>query len=370
MKITCTKSDLNNALRIVSKAIANKPQTPILSGIFMKTNGEQLELQATNYELGFVSRIPADVEEPGQITLPGRYIQEVVNKLPGDNVTLFLANDAKTVNVQSGQANFDLLSMNAAEFPQIQPLVGNVQFKINDNILRQLIKKTVFACSTDEGRPVFTGCSLNISGSQVIMAATNTHRLAIMQYTFPEEVGNIKVIIPAKILLELAHNLTGTIPSPVTVTCSFNQISFQTQDFYMSSRLIEGQFPSFDNVFPKAYATQVQVEREAFAAALERVSLVARSGEYNVVKLHFAEGNIHLASRDPEVGNADDDVAAEVTGPELTIAFNVQYLTDVLRSMESEVVRIGMNKELSPTVIREANTEEFTYVVTPVRTAH
>ena len=132
--------------------------------------------------------------------------------------------------------------------------------------------------------------------------------------------------------------------------------------------------PSQHTAFPEnwinSFATNVQVDRAAFAAAIDRVALISRAGDYNVVKLQFSNGNIHLHSRNPEIGDADEDVAAEIDGPDLMIAFNANYLIDVLKSMQGDVCRIGLNKELSPAVLREPDDEDFLYVVTPVRTAH
>ena len=225
MKITCNKNELTNALQIVARAVATKPQTPILSGIYLRAEDTTLELQATNYEIGLVTRIEADIEEPGELTVGGRYFQEVVRKLPGENVKLACTADEKIVHIESAMAKFTLLSMNAAEFPTIQPLEGNLDFAIKDNILRDLIKKTVFACSTDEARPVFTGCSLEVTENKVTMAATNTHRLSVKSETFDQSIGNIKVIIPSRILQELLHNMSSDIPTDVKISCSYNQIT-------------------------------------------------------------------------------------------------------------------------------------------------
>ena len=135
MKITCNKNELTNALQIVARAVATKPQTPILSGIYLRAEGTTLELQATNYEIGLVARIEADIEEPGELTVGGRYFQEVVRKLPGENVKLACTAEEKIVHIESAMAKFTLLSMNAAEFPTIQPLEGNLDFAIKDILL-------------------------------------------------------------------------------------------------------------------------------------------------------------------------------------------------------------------------------------------
>ena len=359
MKITCSKNELTNALQIVARAVATKPQTPILSGIYLRAEGTTLELQATNYEIGLVARIEADIEEPGELTVGGRYFQEVVRKLPGENVKLACTAEEKIVHIESAMAKFTLLSMNAAEFPTIQPLEGNLDFAIKDNILRDLIKKTVFACSTDEARPVFTGCSLEVTENKVTMAATNTHRLSVKSETFDQSIGNIKVIIPSRILQELLHNMSSDIPTDVKISCSYNQISFSFDNLYMTSRLIEGQFPNYRGVIPPD-----------FAAAVDRISLIARAGVYNTIKLEFADNQIHITSNNPEIGNAEEYIPAEIDGPDIAIAFNAQYIIDVLKNIDSKTCRIGLNQPLSPASIQEEDDDSFVYIVTPVRTNH
>ena len=267
-------------------------------------------------------------------------------------------------------AKFTLLSMNAAEFPTIQPLEGNLDFAIKDNILRDLIKKTVFACSTDEARPVFTGCSLEVTENKVTMAATNTHRLSVKSETFDQSIGNIKVIIPSRILQELLHNMSSDIPTDVKISCSYNQISFSFDNLYMTSRLIEGQFPNYRGVIPPDFATHIKTDTAAFAAAVDRISLIARAGVYNTIRLEFADNQIHITSNNPEIGNAEEYIPAEIDGPDIAIAFNAQYIIDVLKNIDSKTCRIGLNQPLSPASIQEEDDDSFVYIVTPVRTNH
>ena len=368
MKINCLKSELTGAVAIVSKAIAGKPQTPILSGIYLKAENGQLELQATNYEIGFISRIPAEIEEEGQVVVSGRYFQEMIRKLPADRIILTVNNDENTVHIQSGPANFTLLRMNPAEFPVIHRLEGTLSFTTKDNILRTLIRKTVFACSKDESRPVFTGCSLQFDHTKLTIAATNTHRLAVRTETFDTEIGQINVIVPGKFLNDLLHYMTSEIPTDVTVTCSLNQISFEFDNLYLTSRLIEGSFPNYQRVIPQNLPTSAVVDTQAFASAVDRVSLISRSGEYNIIRLQFADNQIHISSNNPEVGNAEESVQASIEGPELNIAFNALYINDALHVIESKQCRIGLDRPLSPVLIRDDGDPTFLYVATPVRT--
>ena len=370
MKLSCPKKELMNAIQIVSKAVSSKQQMPILSGIYLKASEGTLELQATNYELGIIVKIRADVDNPGQIVLSGRYLQEVIRKLPGDMVQITLNKEANIVQLKSNKSNFTLLNMNPSEFPTIQFLEGNVEFSISSSILYNLIKKTVFSCSNDDSRPVFTGCYMEVNDITVTMAATNMHRLAIKTETFPDSIGNIKIIIPSKSLNELLHIINPDIPTDVHVSCSHNKISFSFDNIYMTSRLIEGAFPNYQSVIPKESATVVHINTEEFSAAVDRVSLISRSNEYNVIRLAFSKGQIHISSNNPEIGNAEETVSASVEGPDVNIAFNATYITDVLKNIDTEECIFYLNKSLNPLSIREKDNDTFLYVATPVRTAH
>ncbi len=370
MKITCSKYDLTNALQIISKAVSAKPQTPVLSGIYLHADNGILELQSNNYELGFIAKIAAETEEAGQIVVPGHYLQEVVRKLPGETVCLTYQREEKIVRIQSSSANFTLLSMNASDFPTVHYLEGILSFQIKDNILKELIRKTIFSCATDESRPIFTGCYMDINESMVIMAATNTHKLSVKTAVLDENIGNLQIIIPAKVLGELMHLLSSDIPSDIRITCSHNQISFEVDNFYITSRLIEGQYPNYQAIIPKSFTTEAKLSTEQLRSAVDRVSLISRANEYNVIRFSFREGILHISSNNPEIGNAEETLEAEITGPDVNIAFNSQYIIDVLKNMDHETCRIELNESLNPVAFHEENDNTFIYVVTPVRTTN
>lgn len=369
MKFKCQKNELVQAIQIVSKAVASKPQTPILSGIHLHAEEQILELQATDYEIGIICKIPAEIEIPGDIVLSGRYMQEVIRSLPGEEVDFTFEREEKIVKIHSNTANFTLLSLPANEFPKIPPIEGNISFPILNNQLSDLIKKTVFACSNDEARPIFTGCYMDVADSAVTMAATNTHRLSVKKELVKPFEGAIHVIIPSKILNELQKIIVSDIPEDVQITCSYNQISFEFRNVYITSRLIEGQFPDYYRVIPTDFSTRVTLDTAAFLSAVDRVSLISRAGEYNIICLEFGGGQVHISSNNPEIGNADETVQAVVDGPDIRIAFNAKYVTDVLKNMDSRQFYFSLGQSLSPAAMRQEDDENFTYIVTPVRTA-
>ena len=379
MNITLAKSDLISALQIVSKGLSTKPQTPILSGIYMTAKEGQLELQSTNYELGFIVTIPAEIHTVGTAVLPGKYLTEFARKLPAEEVSIDTGSSDGLAVIRSGSARFTLRTMEVSDFPVLQRMEGTLQFTIKDRTLARLVKKSTFACLREEQRdrrPIFTGCQLEVEGKEVTFAATNVHRLAVKSELLEEDAGQIRIIIPAKFLEEVTRTITGDVPTDIHVTCSYNQISMSADGIYMTSRLIEGAFPDYRRVIPQEenIRTRVILDAETFASAVERASLIARTDQYNIVKLAFEEGLMRISSNSPEIGEAEETIAAEVTGDDVTIAFNASYLMDAVKSLDSDTFILslqganaqGMN--LSPITIREEADPNYIYVVTPVRT--
>ena len=328
MHITLGKSDLISALQIVSKGLSTKPQTPILSGIYMTAKEGQLELQSTNYELGFIVTIPAEIHMVGTAVLPGKYLTEFARKLPAEEVSIDTESSDGLAVIKSGTARFTLRTMETTDFPVLQRMEGTLQFTIKDRTLARLVKKSAFACLREEQRdrrPIFTGCQLEVEGREVTFAATNVHRLAVKSEMLEEDAGSIRVIIPARFLEENIR-------------------------------------------------TRVTLDAATFASAVERASLIARTDQYNIVKLAFEPGLMRISSNSPEIGEAEETIPAEVTGDDVTIAFNASYLMDAVKSLDSDTFILslqgtnaqGMN--LSPITIREEVDLNYVYVVTPVRT--
>ena len=379
MNITLAKSDLISALQIVSKGLSTKPQTPILSGVYMTAKEGQLELQSTNYELGFIVTIPAEIHMVGTAVLPGKYLTEFARKLPAEEVSIDTGSSDGLAVIKSGSARFTLRTMEVSDFPVLQRMEGTLQFTIKDRTLARLVKKSTFACLREEQRdrrPIFTGCQLEVEGKEVTFAATNVHRLAVKSELLEEDAGQIRIIIPAKFLEEVTRTITGDVPTDIHVTCSYNQISMSADGIYMTSRLIEGAFPDYRRVIPQEenIRTRVMLDAATFASAVERASLIARTDQYNIVKLAFEQGLMRISSNSPEIGEAEETIAAEVTGDDVTIAFNASYLMDAVKSLDSDTFILslqganaqGMN--LSPITIREEADPNYIYVVTPVRT--
>lgn len=368
MNFSCTKERLNYAVATVQKAVASKTPLSILTGIYVSAKDNKVELQATDYEIGISCIIDADIQEPGTVVLSGRYLQEMVRKLPGERIIVETNQEDKTVKITSNFSQFNLLTMPAEEFPVLKPLASDSVCIVKDNVLRELIKKTVFACATDEARPIFTGGLLEADNNNIRMVATNTHRLALKTDIVDDHGSNLSMIIPSKILQELARLLTSEVPVDVKLCWQKNQVSFTFDDVYIISRLIEGQFPDYKKVIPANFATTVKVPSHAFLGAVERVSLLARDGEYNVIKFQFDTNGIVITSNNPDIGKARETIDAQTQGNEVEIAFNAKYVTDILKNIDSEELIFSLNTPLSPACIKPADDDKYTYIITPVRT--
>ena len=379
MNITLGRCDLISALQIVSKGLSTKPQTPILSGIYMTAKEGLLELQSTNYELGFIVTIPAEIHTVGTAVLPGKYLTEFTRKLPAEEISIDTESSDGLAVIKSGTARFTLRTMEVSDFPVLQRMDGTLHFTIKDRTLARLVKKSTFACLREEQRdrrPIFTGCQLEVEGQEVTFAATNVHRLAVKSESLDADAGQIRVIIPARFLEEVTRTITGEVPSDINVTCSYNQVSMSSGSIYMTSRLIEGAFPDYRRVIPRDenIKTRVTLDAHVFASAVERASLIARTDQYNIVKLAFEKGLMRISSNSPEIGETEETIPAEVTGDDVTIAFNASYLMDAMKSLDSDTCILslqgateqGMN--LSPMTIHEEADPKYIYVVTPVRT--
>ncbi len=371
MKFSCLKSELVQAIQIAGRSIASKPQTPILSGIYIHANDDGLEIQSTDYEIGVILHVKAEVEKPGEIVVSGRYFYEVVRTLPDEEVMIEYDRSTEIIKISSGKSTFTLLSMKASDFPKIIPMREGKKFTVNSVVLKELIRRTIFSCATDETRPLFMGALLEIEGNKVRMVATNSHRLSFDEGNIESELeGLSQYVIPKRILEEIQHILSSEIPEKVEITCTQSEMSFNIERLYITTRLIEGRYPEYRRAIPSEFSKRVTLSTASFLSAVSRVGLIARSSEYNTIKLMFNMGEVHIYSDNPVVGKAEETMQAAIEGDDIEIAFNASYLIDVLKIINSESFILELNDSLKPALVREPDNENFIYVITPVRTKH
>ncbi|MFA6075812.1 MAG: DNA polymerase III subunit beta [Negativicutes bacterium] len=369
MIFQCLKQDLASALMTVQKAISTKPaSTPILSGIYLSAEeGNVLTIQATDYELAIVTKIKANVEQPGKTVISGKFFTEIIKKISGNSINIEMDEETKKVKISSEHAQFTLVTMPHEEFPTIKPLIGTNFIKLNSNQFKDIIRKTTFACSMDEGRPLFTGCLFEITDGIFNMVATDTHRMAIKTMDFTNLTENVKIVIPAKILNEIVRIIGNDENSEITILWQKNEISFAFEDIYIKSRLIDGQFPNYRNVVPANHTLEIKINRANLADVIERVSLLS-SGLYNVMKMSCSGDNIIFSTSNPDIGRATEVISAEITGPEMEVIFNSRYILDIVKHLESDEIVMKLNGPNSAALIENPLDKDYKYVITPVRT--
>lgn len=368
MRIRCEKNKLLSALQVVQKATASKTTLPILTGIFLSASDGYLELQATDYEMGISIVIPVDVIEAGKAVLSGKIFPEIIRKIPGQLIEISSVPNNTMISILSEKSEFKILSFPADEFPVIKKLESDSKIIIKDEFLKDMIRKTVFACSTDESRPLFTGALLEINETDISMIATNTHRLALKKNNIPIGLAPTKLIIPGKMLIELAKFLSFDHPIDVSVSWVKNQVIFCFENIYIISRLIEGQFPDYKKVIPVDFLSTCMVKAEILHEAVERVSLLAKDGEYSIIKIKFNKGVLELAGNNPDAGSATESIDVNFEGPTLEIAFNAKYLLDILRVSGSTEIIFHLKSSLSPVMINILDDSSYNYILTPIRT--
>lgn len=367
MKFSCYKNDLVEALAFVAKAVAVKPSTPVLSGIYIKTNGSaQLELQANDLNSGIVTRIPVNVEVPGVAAVSGKRFVEFARNMPDDTITISLGENILTLN--SGGANVDLLTMNAEDFPTVKAPDGGISFDIGMSKLATLINKTVFSVAKEIERPIFTGVNFVIEGQNVMSVATNTHRLALLSDTLSEPCPNCSFVVRGDLLKNLLVKLdakeTGKL---IQVTKTERAITFMFDDNFVTTRLLEGVFPPHDRVIPKETATQITVDTAEFKRVIDFVALMSRETEYNTVKFDISNYGFEISSNSNDVGNAAQSIEGDMTGDGVEIKFNVNYFTDFLRAFDGKRLKLEFNDKYSPAKLTDPDNPNYIYVVTPVR---
>lgn len=368
MKFSCYKSDLAEALQFVIRAVAVKPMTPILAGIYLKAEGSMLELQANNFSTGIITRIPVNTEVAGEVVVSGKRFQEFVRNMPDNTITFSDEDTNNTLAIESGGASVELLTMNAADFPKVKTPETDRSFKIRTTVLRDLIKRTVFAVAKENDRPVFTGCCFEIKDDQISLVATNTHRLALAKAKLTDSYEECTFIVPSETLRGLMNRIApDEVENYITINYSTRYLTFTFDNVFVNSRLIEGMFPPYDKVIPSSSSTHVKVDTDEFKNAVEFVALMSKETEYNTVKFAFCDGSIEISSNSPEVGGAVKNVEAEIDGDDLEIFFNVNYITDVLRIVDSKQLDIALNDKYSPTAFTEPDNNSYIYIVTPVR---
>jgi DNA polymerase-3 subunit beta len=375
VKVSCLQENLQHALAQVSRAIATKTALPVLSNVLLATDDGRLRIAATNLEIGITTWVGASVEDEGKITVDARLLSEFVNTLPNDAVQMSSNSAGSALTVQSGRDKAAINGIDAEDFPVIPTVSDDVfSVEVDPQMLREMIAQVEFAAATDESRPVLAGVLTRFDGDQITLASADGFRLAVREGTLPQAVSErLDIIVPARAYRELSRIIGDqTEPIKLAITPNQSQMLVRVGETEFLSRLIDGTFPDFRQIVPKEFSSRIELGRDAFQNAVKRASYFARDNN-DVIRLAIrpAEddvmpGTVEVSATAAERGNSQSFVDASVTGPELQIAFNARYLTDVLGVLKQGQVMLGLNGANQAGIVRPAGGEDYTHVIMPM----
>jgi len=369
MKLSLLEENLSQALTHTSRFVASKIQLPILNHILFSTDNGRLKLSATNLELAINYWLGAKIETEGSFCLPAKEITEFVSYLPAGRLDLFLK-DTNVLTLSSSKTESNFACLPPADFPQIPSLDPKTAFEIDLPVLTQAINQIAFAAATDDSRPVLTAILCTFGSEELTLVATDGFRLSLknIKLVNPLKLSTEKqtLLIPAKSLLEIVKLARNAKKIKIGLTPDSHQIVFVLEDLELVSRLIDGEYPDYHRIIPKASGTKVYLNRDEFTQAIKQTSVFARQSA-NVVKFSLKTKSVELSANAPQIGQNKASIDARIEGEALEIAFNYKFISDFLNICTGEEIVLELNEPLSPGLFRDQSDPHLTHIIMPVR---
>ena len=381
MKLICTQSDLNTHLSLVSRAVPSRPSLPVLANVLLNADETTQRVSLTGFDLslGVQTSFAAQVEVGGTLTLPAKLLTDIVSRLPDGELTLEAEADGSLATLTCALGRYQVRGMAADQYPELPTLDNGEATHLLVESLVEGLRGSLFATSSDETKQVLTGVHVTAEGDEMEFAATDGHRLAVVQTVKPgaetetaaaaPKVATFDVTVPGKALRELERMLQMH-PSVEAIAVRFDQgqLIFEWEHQRITSRLLEGQYPNYRQLIPRQFSRQMTVERRLFISALERIAVLADQ-KNNIVKLSLdgTKQEIVVSVDAPDVGNGREAVAAQISGEDLDIAFNVRYLLEGLKAFNTTEIQMQFNAATSPSIVTPLGGMKMTYLVMPVQ---
>lgn len=377
MKFIIQRDRLIQSVNDVMKAITSRTTIPILTGIKMVATNEGVTLTGSDSDISIESFIPkeeagdeiVEIKTTGAIVVQARFFSEIIKKLPTDFIEIDVQNNLQII-IRSGKSEFNINGLDAEEYPHLPQIEEENAFQIPTDLLKAMIRQTVFAVSTSETRPVLTGVNWKVGNNELTCIATDSHRLAFRKAAIELESDHTySVVIPGKSLNELSKILDDN-NDLIDIVITENQVLFKAKHLLFFSRLLEGNYPDTSRLIPNDSKTDITVNTKDFLHAIDRASLLAREGRNNVVKFTtLADKGIEISSNTPEIGNVIEELQiSAIEGEDLKISFSAKYVMDALKTLEGTEIKISFTGAMRPFVIRPLNDDSILQLILPVRT--
>lgn len=377
MRFIIQREKLVQSVQDVMRAVTSRTTIPILTGIKIVATEEGITLTGSDSDISIESFIPkteeeqeiVEIIETGAIVLQAKVLSEIVKKLPTDFVEFEIQNELQVI-IRSGKSEFNLNGLDADEYPHLPVIEENDVFKIPTDLLKTIIRQTVFAVSTSETRPILTGVNWKIEDGILTCIATDSHRLSLRKAKIIQENDvQYNVVIPGKSLNELSKILDDH-QDLVDIVITESQILFKAKNLLFFSRLLEGNYPDTSRLIPTESKTDIVLDTSEILHAIDRASLLAREGRNNVVRfVTIDKDTVEISSNSPEIGKVFEQVKAlSIEGEELKISFNSKYMMDALRALEGTEIKISFTGAMRPFIIRPMHDDMLLQLILPVRT--
>ena len=364
MRIICNTSRLSQACQNVQKAVSSKTTLPPLEGILFEAADGKVKLTGFDLDVGIVTSIDARVEEAGDIIINARLICDILRKLPEDNVTIE-TDERQIIEIECGQTNFSIIGIRAEEFPSLPAVRKDSVINISGNTLKNMIRQTIFAVDNSDNKPQYKGVCFNVKEGELDLVATDGYRLSLRREKIDYEETELKFVVPAKALSEVGK-LVEDSDEEISVYPEKRHIVFETGEYTVVSRLLEGDFLDYEKIINQPGNMKVKINRRLFAESVERISIVTNEKIRVALRCVFNEDTVKI-SCNTSIGKAMDKFSAEISGERIEIGFSNKYLLDALHNIEDDEVMLTLTASNLPMIIKPLEGDSYSYMVLPVK---
>ena len=365
MRFTLQREAFLKPLAQVVNVVERRQTLPVLANFLVQVQNGQLSLTGTDLEVEMVSRIAVEDAQDGETTIPARKLFEIIRALPdGSRITVSQTGDK--ITVQAGRSRFTLATLPANDFPSVDEVEATERVAIGEATLKELIERTAFAMAQQDVRYYLNGLLFDLRGDALRTVATDGHRLALCETELEKASGaKRQIIVPRKGVTELQRLLESG-DREIELEVGRSHVRVKRDDVTFTSKLIDGRFPDYEAVIPIGADREVNVDREALRASLQRAAILSNE-KYRGIRVEVSPGNLKISAHNPEQEEAQEEIEADTTVSDLAIGFNVNYLLDALSALRDEHVVIQLRDSNSSALVREASSEKSRHVVMPLR---
>ena len=368
MKIVCYKDKIIKAINSVVKGVASKTTMPILEGILIQTNDNEIKLTTYDLEIGIEYVMECEVKEQGSTVVNAIMFSEIIRKLPDTEIHISV-NDKNLLEIECEGSLYKLATMKPEEFPELPKIEIENSIEIDQNVLKNMIRKTIFAVSSEESRPIFTGCLFEIENNKLNLVAVDGFRLALRSIYLNKQTNNFSAVIPGKTLTEVNKIISDSF-EPIKIGVSKNQALFEMDNCKVVTRILDGEFLNYKNVIPNNWDTRILVNKSNIQNSFERISLISASSvekeKKYPVKVQVDIGKVTISCTN-QTGDAKEELYVSTEGKNLEAGFNPKYFLDALKSIDDEEVYIEFGTSISPCLVKSTQNNDYVYMILPIR---